>query len=155
MIAYAPKADPGATQLNAYYAAHRTDYLRPERRVIRYATFGEEALGTAAQPTEAQIAAQYQRDAAQYQAKQTRTFTQLVVPTEAAAKAVVTEVSGGKSLATAASTKGLATTTVGPVTKSAFAAQASSAVEGTSPAEPMCRQITVSVSSHARRKGSQ
>jgi peptidyl-prolyl cis-trans isomerase D len=126
--AYAPKADPSATQLNAYYTAHRTDYLRPERRVIRYATFGEEALGTVAPPSEAQIAARYQRDAAQYQAKQTRTFTQLVVPTEAAAKAVAAEVASGKSLAAAASTKGLATTRVGPVTKSEFAAQTSSTV---------------------------
>ena len=126
--AYAPKGDPTTAQLNAYYAAHRTDYLRPERRVIRYATFGEEALGTITAPSEAQIAARYQRDAAQYQAKQTRTFTQLVVPTEAAAKAVMAEVSGGKSLATAASTKGLATTKVGPVTRNDFAAQASPAV---------------------------
>jgi peptidyl-prolyl cis-trans isomerase D len=126
--AFAPEAGPSPAQLNAYYTAHRTDYLRPERRVIRYATFGEEALGPVAAPSEAQIAARYQRDATQYQARQTRTFTQLVVPTEAAAKAVAAEVSGGKSLAAAASSKGLATTTVGPVTKSDLEAQSSAAV---------------------------
>ena len=96
--AFAPKVDPAAAQLNAFYTAHRTDYLRPERRVLRYATFGEEALGTLTPPTDAQIAARYQRDAAQYQAKQTRTFTQLVVPTEAAAKAVAAEVGRGTPL---------------------------------------------------------
>jgi peptidyl-prolyl cis-trans isomerase D len=126
--AFAPKADPSAAQLNAFYTAHRTDYLRPERRVIRYATFGEEALGTLPPPTDAQIAARYQKDAAQYQAKQTRTLTQLVVPTEAAAKAIAAEVAGGKTLAAAASSKGLATTTVGPITQGDFAAQASPAV---------------------------
>jgi peptidyl-prolyl cis-trans isomerase D len=126
--AYAPKGDPSAAQLTAYYTAHRTDYLRPERRVIRYAAFGEDALGTVAPPTEAQIAARDQRDAAQYQAKQARTFTQLVLPTEAAAKAVATEVSGGTSLAAAAASKGLATTKIGPVTQSELATQSSQAV---------------------------
>jgi len=126
--AYAPKGDPAAAQLGAYYTAHRTDYLRPERRTIRYATFGEEALGTLPPPSEAQIAARYQKDAALYQAKQTRTFTQLVVPTEAAAKAVAAEVAGGTPLAAAASAKGLATTKVGPLTQADFAAQSSAAV---------------------------
>jgi peptidyl-prolyl cis-trans isomerase D len=126
--AYAPKADPSAAQLNAFYSAHRTDYLRPERRVIRYVTFGEDALGTLPAPTDAQIAARYQKNAAQYQAKQTRTLTQLVVPTEAAAKAIAAEVSGGKTLAAAASSKGLATTTVGPITQGDLANQSSQAV---------------------------
>jgi peptidyl-prolyl cis-trans isomerase D len=126
--AFAPKGDPATAQLNAFYTAHRSDYLRPERRVIRYATFGEEALGALPPPTDAQIAARYQKDAAKYQARQTRTFTQLVVPTEAAAKAIAAEVAGGKTLGASASSKGLATTTVGPVTQAAFAAQASQAV---------------------------
>jgi peptidyl-prolyl cis-trans isomerase D len=126
--AFAPKGDPATAQLNAFYSAHRTDYLRPERRVIRYATFGEEALGNVAPPSEAQIAARYQRDAAQYQAKQTRTFTQLVLPTEAAAKAVAAEVSGGTSLAAAAASKGLATTKVGPIARNELATQSSQAV---------------------------
>jgi peptidyl-prolyl cis-trans isomerase D len=126
--AYAPKADPTKAQIDAFYSAHRADYLLPERRVIRYVTFGEEALGTLPAPTDAQIAARFQKNAAQYQAKQTRTFTQLVVPTEAAAKAVAAEVAGGKSLAAAASGKGLATTTVGPITEADFANQSSQAV---------------------------
>jgi peptidyl-prolyl cis-trans isomerase D len=126
--AYAPKGDPSPAVLQAYYTEHRTDYLRPERRVIRYATFGEEALGDVQPPTEAQIAARYKQEADKYAAKSTRTFTQLVVPTEAAAKAVMDEVSGGRSLSEAASSKGLATTTVGPVTKENFARQTSQAV---------------------------
>jgi peptidyl-prolyl cis-trans isomerase D len=126
--AFAPQDDPAAAQLNAYYSAHRTDYMRPERRVIRYAIFGEEALGAVAPPTEAQIAARYQRDAAQYQARQTRTFTQLVLPTEAAAKAVAAEAASGSSLAAAAASKGLATTKIGPVTKNELGTQTSQAI---------------------------
>lgn len=126
--AYAPKGNPSDDQLKGYYTAHRAAYTRPERRVIRYAEFGEEALGTVQPPTEAQIAANYNQNKAQYAAKSTRTFTQLVVPTEAAAKAIMDEVKGGKTLAAAASSKGLATTTIGPITQSDLATQSSGAV---------------------------
>ncbi len=40
--AYAPKGDPSEAQLTAYYKDHRATYMLPERRVIRYAQFGEE-----------------------------------------------------------------------------------------------------------------
>ena len=126
--AFAPKGDPIDEQLKAYYVAHHADYMRPERRVIRYASFGEQALANVAPPTEAQIAARYNQNKAQYEAKSTRTFTQMIVPTEAAAKAVEDEVKRGQSLTASASSKGLATTTVGPVTKADFAAQSSAAV---------------------------
>jgi peptidyl-prolyl cis-trans isomerase D len=126
--AYAPKGNPTDAQLGAFYSAHRAAYTRPERRVIRYAVFGEDALGKVQPPTEAQIAANYNQNKAQYAARSTRTFTQLVVPTEAAAKAIVEEVKGGKSLAAAASEKGLATTSVGPITQADFATQSSQAV---------------------------
>ena len=43
--AFAPKGEPIAAQLQAYYTANRTDYIRPERRVIRYSVFGDAALG--------------------------------------------------------------------------------------------------------------
>ena len=42
---YEPKAGPTQAQLDAYYQANRADYIRPERRVIRFATFTNEALG--------------------------------------------------------------------------------------------------------------
>lgn len=126
--AYAPKGNPTDDQLKTYYAGHRAAYMRPERREIRYASFDEKALGTVPPPTEAQITARYNRDKAQYEAKSTRTFTQLIVQSEAAAKAVEDEVKGGKSLAAAASEKGLATSTVGPITEADFTTQSSKAV---------------------------
>jgi peptidyl-prolyl cis-trans isomerase D len=126
--AFAPEGDPTAAQLQAYYRENNSDYIRPERRVIRFATFGEEALGELPAPTDAQIAARYAQNSAQYAASESRSFTQLVVPTETAAQAVVDRVSGGTSLAAAASASGLATTSVGPVTKAELASQTSQAV---------------------------
>lgn len=134
--AYAPKGNPTDDQLKAFYSAHRAAYTRPERRVIRYASFGQEALGKIQQPTEAQIAANYNQNKAKYAAKSTRTFTQLVVPTEAAAKAIADQVKGGKTLAAAASGAGLATTSVGPITQADFAAQSSAAVASAAFAAP-------------------
>jgi len=126
--AYAPTGAPTNAQLQAYYRENSDDYIRPERRVIRYATFGEEALGTLPAPTAAQISQRYQRDRAQYAASEKRRFTQLVVPTQDAARAIVAEVSGGKSLDAAAREKGLATAAVGPVTQSEFANTTSAAM---------------------------
>ena len=115
--AFAPQGDPTQAQLQAFYQEARDNFIRPERRVIRYATFGEEAIGDLPAPTEAQIAQRYQRDRAQYAASERRSFTQLVVPTRDAAQAIVAEVRGGKSLDAAAREKNLATTSVGPVTQ--------------------------------------
>ena len=125
--AFAPQGAPTNAQLEAYYQSNRDDYIRPERRVIRYATFGEEALGALPAPTAAQIAQRYQRDRARYAASERRTLTQLVVPTQDAAQAVVAEVRGGKALDAAAREKGLATTTIGPVTEAELARTTSAA----------------------------
>ena len=127
-LALAPEGDPTDAQLRSYYTANRSDFIRPERRVIRYATFGEDALSALPAPTDKQIAARYRRDQAEYAASEARTFTQLVVPTRAAAQAVISEVRGGTSLTAAARGKGLATTTVGPVERGDFARQSSPAV---------------------------
>lgn len=124
---FAPQGAPTNAQLEAFYQANRDDYIRPERRVIRYAAFGDEALGTLPAPTAAQIAERFQRDRARYAASERRTLTQLVVPTEAAAQAIVAEVRGGKALADAAREKGLATTTVGPATQAELASTTSAA----------------------------
>ena len=126
--AYAPTANPTDAQLKTYYEAHKGEYTRPERRVVRYAVFGPEALGNLRAPTEAEIAARYKRDAAKYAAVEKRRLTQLIAPTEAAAKAIAAETAKGASLAAAASGKGLATTTIGPIDRNALSAQSSKAV---------------------------
>jgi peptidyl-prolyl cis-trans isomerase D len=125
--AFAPTAAPTNAQLQAFYRANDDDYIRPERRVIRFAAFGEEALGDLRAPTAAQIAARYQRDRAQYAATERRSFTQLVAPTQDAARAIAAEVRGGKPLDTAAREKGLATTQIAPMTRSELANATSAA----------------------------
>jgi len=125
--AFAPTAAPASAQLQAFYRANSDDYIRPERRVIRYASFGEEALGDLPAPTAAQIGQRYQRDRAQYAATERRRLTQLVAPTQDAARAIATEVRGGKSLDTAAREKGLATTQVAPMTQAELANATSAA----------------------------
>lgn len=100
--AYAPAAGPTAAQLNEWYGANRAQFIRPERRTLRFAVFGDDTLKVNAVPTEAEIAARYKRDAAQYQASERRSVSAFVVPTEDAAKALVAKVSGGIALEAAA-----------------------------------------------------
>ena len=126
--AFAPTGAPSEAQLTAFHRANGDRYIRPERRVLQYATFGEEALGDLPAPTDAQIAERYRQNRAQYAASESRTFTQMIVPTEAAAQAIVAEIAGGASMAAAARDKGLSTTQVGPATKSQLAGLASQAV---------------------------
>ena len=123
--AYAPTGNPSDAQLKTYYDKHKNEYIRPERRVIRYAVFGAEALGNPRAPTEAEIAARFKRDSARYAASEKRRLTQVILPTEAAAKAIAAETAKGTSLAAAASGKGLAATTLGPIDKAALASQSS------------------------------
>lgn len=126
--AFAPKAQPTDAEIAKFYNAQRAAYTRPERRVIRYAVFDDSAIRNVPAPTEAEIAARYNGNKAQYAATETRKATQLVVPTEAAAKAILAEVGDGKSLAAAAAAKGLATAAIGPFTREQLATQANAAV---------------------------
>lgn len=126
--AFAPQGDPTDEQLQTFYRDNQTNYIRPERRVIRFASFGEDVVGDLPAPTDAQIAQRYEQDRARYAATERRSFTQLIVPTQDAARAVVAEVRGGKSLDAAAREKGLATVRVDPVTQTELSNAASAAV---------------------------
>ncbi len=127
-LAFAPAKAPSNAELTAFYQAHTSAFIRPERRVIRYATFGADAVKTVAAPTEAEIAQRYQANQSQYAAIERRAVTQLVVPTQAAAQAIVAEVEGGKTLQAAATEKGLTAAKLDPLSKSDLANQSSPAV---------------------------
>lgn len=127
-LLFGPKDKPTDKQLAEYYKAHTDEFIRPERRIVRYATFGEDALKNVPAPTDAEIAARYNANKAQYQPVQRRRITQVIVPTEAAAKAVATEVGGGTSLEQAAQAKGLSAANLEYYTKPDLAAQFSPAV---------------------------
>lgn len=125
---FAPGGDPTEQQLSAYYEENRGDYIRPERRVIRYAMFGVENLDTDVTPTDEEIAARYERDRALYAVSEDRTITQLIVPTQDAANSIRDRVNGGASLASVAREAGFSTTQIGPINKEDYGNQASDAV---------------------------
>ena len=106
---FAPDGEPSNQVLTAFYNDNRNRFIRPERRTLRYATFGSEALGDGIEPTEADIAAYYSENAAQYAATETRSFTQLIVPTQAGAQAIAARVKAGATFAQAASDAGFRT----------------------------------------------
>lgn len=126
--AFAPAGEPSQAVLERYYQGARNRFIRPERRVIRYALFGPEAVAGRIAPTAAQVQARYQRDAAQYAASEARSFTQLIVPTEAAAKAIRDRVAGGVSLEAAAQAAGLRTSTLAALDRAALTSQSSQGV---------------------------
>lgn len=126
--AFAPSSAPSAAQLQTYYDDSRARFVRPERRVIQYAQFDAASLGDAVEPTQAEIAAAYRQNAAQYAASEERSFTQLIVPTQDAARSIAQRVSGGQSLAAAAQAGGLRTTQIDDASREEIRGQASEAV---------------------------
>lgn len=127
-LVFAPTNPPSTAELTAYYRAHTSTFIRPERRVVRYAIFDADAVKNVAAPTDAEISKRFEADKAQYAALERRVITQLVVPTQAAANAIVAEVNGGKTLEASASEKGLSAAKLGPLGKQELAGQTSAAV---------------------------
>ena len=123
--AFAPKQAPGDAVLTAYYDKQRDKFIRPERRVVRYAMFTDAVLKSVPAPTDAEIAARYEANKASYAASENRTVTQLIAPTEAAARAIAAEVANGASLEKAAGEKGLATAKLAGLSREQLAGQAS------------------------------
>ncbi|MFC3174284.1 peptidyl-prolyl cis-trans isomerase [Novosphingobium bradum] len=124
-VVFAPSQEPSAAQLAAFYTAHRGAYIRPERRTIRYAVFDESAIRNVPAPTEAEIAARYNANKALYAPSEDRRLSQLVLPSEAEARAAV---ASGQSLEALAAARSLAVAPLGPIGRAALAAQASPAV---------------------------
>ncbi len=125
---FAPTGKPEPGKLQAYYKANREEFVRPERRVIRYASFGSAALGDRIEPTDAEIAARYRENKSQYTASETRDFTQLIVPTQAAAQSIRERVAKGASFEKVAREAGLRAAPLADATREGIAGQASAAV---------------------------
>jgi peptidyl-prolyl cis-trans isomerase D len=102
--------------------------MRPERRTIRYATFDETAIKAVPAPSDSDVQTRYKLNVALYAPSETRSITQVIVPTEPAAKALAAEIAGGKSIEAAAASKGLSTSKQTGVTRQALEAQSSGAV---------------------------
>lgn len=137
-VAFAPAGNPSDAQLSAWYQDNRTQFIRPERRTLRFAVFGADTLEVSATPSAAEIAARYKRDATKYQASERRSVTSFVVPTEDAAKALAARIRGGVALEAAAREAGFTASTaemrdreaMASATSFAFAEAAFKAAQG-------------------------
>ena len=123
--AFAPATPPSDAEVTAWYNDHKADYILPERRTIRYLTYTDAAVKDAAAPNDAEIAARYNANKAKYAPADKRKLSQMVLPTEAAAKQVLAEVAVGQTLEASARAKGLAVAPIGSQTKDAYALQSS------------------------------
>ena len=123
--AFAPSTPPSDGEVTAWYNNHKADYMLPERRTVRYVSYTDAAVSAAAAPTDAEIAARYAENKAKYAAADKRKLSQMVLTTEAAAKQVIAEAAGGKTLEVSAQAKGLAVAPLGSLTKDGYALQSS------------------------------
>lgn len=120
---------PDDAAIANWYKDHLARYSLPERRVVRYAPVGPEAVHPAP-PSDAEVAAAYRADAAKYVARETRRLDQVVLPTQAAADALAAKVKGGTAFAKAAADAGFAAADIalGDVDRASLARSASPAV---------------------------
>lgn len=93
---------PTDAEINAFYARNQARYAVPERRTVRYALFGADQVAAAAQPSEAEIQAAYREGQAKYGAQETRSLSQVILPSEAEARALSQRLAGGTRLEQAA-----------------------------------------------------
>lgn len=121
-IAFLDDKAPTDAQLADYYRKNSARFTIPEQRRIRYAVVDATRFAQAAQPADAEIAAYYNQNKAAYAARQSRGVEQLVLPTQAGAKAIADQVKAGKSLADAAKGAGLAVSALTEQSREALAA---------------------------------
>lgn len=98
---FAAGLKPGDAQIQTFYAANRARYTIPEQRVLRFARLGPETVASIT-ASEKEIADEYKAKAATFAASDTRTLTQAVVESRAAADAIATRVKSGATMAAAA-----------------------------------------------------
>ncbi|AHE55226.1 peptidylprolyl isomerase [Sphingomonas sanxanigenens] len=120
-------ADPTAAELDQFYKRNLRRFTVPERRVIRFAPFGPATLPKVA-PTEAEVAKAFADRKAEFAARETRTLTQVILPTREAALALAQKVRGGAAIADAARAVGLEASNTGAIEKAMFAEASAPAV---------------------------
>ncbi|HEY7809656.1 MAG TPA: SurA N-terminal domain-containing protein [Allosphingosinicella sp.] len=113
--------EPTDAEIAAFYSKNQTRYTIPERRTIRYAVFGRDQIGAAGKATDAEIQQAYSQNPA-YAARENRVLSQVVLPDEAAARALAAKVNGGTAFAQAAQQAGFgaADIALGEQTKEAY-----------------------------------
>lgn len=127
--AFIPKIRPDDKILTAFYARIGDRFTLPEQRRMRYAFVDASRFAGKVASTDAEIGQYYKANASAYASSEARTVEQLVLQTEAAAKALGTKVGAG-SLSAAAQGAGLSTITLPSMSKNVFAAQTSDTAAG-------------------------
>ncbi len=127
-VAFIENIKPAKAAVAAFYAKNAARYTIPERRTIRYALFDKSRFNDKIKPSEKEIAGYYNLNKPRYSASETRNLIQVILPTEAAAKALASKINGGTSIEQAAQSVGLSAAEVGTVNKADFANAASQAV---------------------------
>ena len=126
--AFAPKAPPSDAVLNEYYKKNSDKFIRPERRSIRYALFTPAVVGDKGKPTDKEISDYYAANADAYSASKIVSYEQIIVPTEAVAKAAQAKLAGGASVDAVAKELGFAASKETVASEAAMAAKSSDAV---------------------------
>lgn len=126
--AFAPDGDPSESKLKKFYADNKVRYVRPERRTIRYAAFGEDNITESTEATAAEIKARYESEPERFKASETRSVTAFPVPTKEAADAIAARVRSGLSIEAAAREAGFNVSRVEDQTKEQLASSFSFAV---------------------------
>jgi len=121
-------AAPTDAELADFYRRNVARYTVPERRVVRYALINRAAFEAAAQPSQQEISQAYQTNKAEYAGRETRTLSQVIVPSEQAARDLAAKVSGGTPIADAARAIGLESLTLNDQTREAYAEASAPAV---------------------------
>ena len=126
--AFAPKTPPSDAEITAFFGSNAVRYRRPERRTIRYTVFDGSAIKTVLMPSDGEVQTRYKLNAATYAPSESRSFTQVIVPTEPAAKSLASEIAGGKPIEAAAAAKGLSASKQTAVPRQKLESDASQAV---------------------------
>lgn len=125
---FLPSNDPAPAILAKFYAENSARFTIPEQRAISYALFDRSIVDSRAKPTAAEIAEYYQKNQRSFAASEVRDVSRFVVPTEAAAKAAIAQINGGKSFEAVAAQLGLSVTTEKALSKEALTGVSSKAV---------------------------
>ena len=126
--AFIDQTKPAPAAVAAFYSKNSTRYTIPERRSVRYAVFEKSRFNDKIEPSAKDIEGYYKLNKDKYAASENRTLEQVILPTEAAAKALFDKVKGGASISAAAQSVGLSAAEIGSVGKPEFAEASSQAV---------------------------
>jgi peptidyl-prolyl cis-trans isomerase D len=126
--AMAAGAAPTPKELQDFYTRQKQRYTVPELRTVRYATFDRARFEGKVVPTDAEITAQYNKDAAKYGAKESRALTQIIVPDQAGANAVAAKAKAGGDMNAVAKSAGVEALTLAAQDKQGYAALSSVSV---------------------------